>query len=137
MAIQHLPALGARVLQRLTRMVRQRKPRSPLPTSHEAAVIQAMTEHNMVTQPDESYYAQQYLRWILPELTVRFADRRVHIVDLGCGHGRLSIPLAEWCAAGGGQVIGVDLTPAAVDQARRHAATRRLTNVVFRESDVL
>jgi len=104
-------------------------------SSHEAAVIRTMTDYDMVESPDEPYYANQYLHWILPELSSRFPDRRAEILDLGCGQGRLSIPLAEWCATGGGRVTGVDLTPSAVEKARGRAAARGLSNVTFHQGD--
>jgi SAM-dependent methyltransferase len=94
-----------------------------------------MTEYNMVTHPDESYYADQYLRFILPELQRRFPDRRAAILDLGCGQGRLSLPLARWCADGGGKVSGVDLTPAAVTLASQYAREQNLGNVTFVQGD--
>lgn len=96
-----------------------------------------MTRYDMVKHPDEPYYARQYLHWILPELADRYPERHIRIVDLGCGQGRLSIPLAEWCASGQGTVAGADLTPAAVAQARSYAANRSLTNASFYEKDVL
>lgn len=105
--------------------------------SHKASVIRSMTKYDMVKHPDEPYYARQYLHWILPELTNRYPDRNIQILDLGCGQGRLSLPMAEWCAASQGMVTGVDITPAAIDRARSYAAERSATNASFRERDVL
>jgi len=96
-----------------------------------------MTGYDMVANPDEPYYARQYLHWILSELSSRFPSRRVEILDLGCGQGRLSVPLAQWCAPGCGKVTGVDLTPSAVEKARGHAAAQGLTNIAFHANDVL
>lgn len=99
--------------------------------------MRTMAAYNMVTRPDEPYYARQYLHWILPELSARYPDRRVEILDLGCGQGRLSLPLAEWCGAGGGRVNGVDLTPAVVERARQYANENGVSNVVFHEGHAL
>lgn len=104
---------------------------------HLNAVIEAATNHDMVMHPDEAYYAQQYLHWIGNELSARFADRSLQILDLGCGHRRISLPLAQRSASDTAQVIGVDITPAALSAARRYARDRNLSNVVFHESDVL
>lgn len=104
---------------------------------HHQAVIRTMTEYDMVEERDEGYYARQYLHWILPELASRYPDRRLGILDLGCGQGRLSLPLAQWCAAGGGTLEAVDITPSAVEKARASASSLGLSNVTFREADLL
>jgi ubiquinone/menaquinone biosynthesis C-methylase UbiE len=100
-------------------------------SAHNQTVVGCMNQYNMVTEPDEPYYAQQYLRVILPELERRFPHRRTAILDLGCGQGRLSLPLASWSAESGGTVTGVDLTPAAVAQAQQYAAAQHLQNLTF------
>ncbi len=104
---------------------------------HHQAVIRTMTDYDMVENRDEEYYARQYLHWILPELSSRYPGRRLGILDLGCGQGRLSLPLAQWCARGGGTVEAVDITPSAVDKARARASSLGLSNVTFREADLL
>src|SRR5262249_41622171 len=108
-----------------------------VPQSQDEAVVRLMNQYNMVTHPDESYYADQYLRFILPELERRFPDRRATILDLGCGQGRLSVPLGRWCAAGGGSVGGVDLTPAAVEFAQQHAREQNVGNATFAQGDAV
>jgi 2-polyprenyl-3-methyl-5-hydroxy-6-metoxy-1,4-benzoquinol methylase len=107
------------------------------PSAHKASVIRSMTNYDMVKHPDESYYSKQYLHWIVLELSNRYPDRNVQIVDLGCGQGRLSVPLAEWCAPGQGSVTGVDITPAAVALARQYAVERSVSNAYVHEEDVL
>lgn len=102
---------------------------------HDETVVGCMNQYDMVTQPDEPYYARQYLRVILPELERRFPHRRAAIIDLGCGQGRLSLPLARWTAPSGGRVTGVDLTPSAVAQAQRYAADQQVRNVNFVSDD--
>lgn len=107
------------------------------PLSHDEAVVRVMNEYNMVTQPDEPYYAAQYLRFILPELERRFPGHRTQILDIGCGQGRLSLPLADWCAEAGGKVIGADLTPAAIALAQHYAADQGVRNVTFVHRDAV
>ena len=104
---------------------------------HNQAVVRAMNHYNMVTEPDEPYYARQYLRFMVPELERRRPDRRVSILDLGCGQGRLALPLARWCSQAGGTVTGVDLTPAAVAQAEAYATAERLGNIKFIAKDAV
>lgn len=49
-----------------------------------------------------------------------FQDMRV--LDLGCGVGRNSIPIAQRIQSAGGKVICVDLLPSAVDKLQQYAA---------------
>jgi 2-polyprenyl-3-methyl-5-hydroxy-6-metoxy-1,4-benzoquinol methylase len=123
----------ARRLNTLERKVNPALARS----SHNESVVRTMNDYDMVTQPDEPFYAQQYLHFILPELERRFPQRRIHLVDLGCGQGRLSLPLARWCAKAGGTVTGVDLTPAAVAKAQSYAAEHGITNATFVARDAV
>jgi len=57
-------------------------------------------------------------------------------LDLGCGQGRLTLRLARWCAAAGGQVVGVDLSEAAITRARRYAQSAGQSNVDYIVADV-
>jgi ubiquinone/menaquinone biosynthesis C-methylase UbiE len=58
------------------------------------------------------------------------SDARV--LDVGCGTGRLAVALAPHV----GQVTGVDLTPAMLDQARALQARTGLRNLDWRQADV-
>lgn len=53
------------------------------------------------------------------------------VLDLGCGLGRLAIPLAELRPAA--QIVGVDVSPAMLEQA--HAAAAGVANVEFLQGD--
>jgi len=137
--------LWKRISPRLRRPVGRRFPVAS-PTSsassdglsaHLISVIETATSHNMVTNRDEQYYARQYAYWIMSELEERFPSVPVRILDLGCGYGRLSLPLAKWCGESGGRVTGVDIAQTALSAARRYAREQRLDNVAFHESDVL
>jgi 2-polyprenyl-3-methyl-5-hydroxy-6-metoxy-1,4-benzoquinol methylase len=57
-------------------------------------------------------------------------DERV--LDVGCGAGGLALALASICR----EVVGVDLTPAMLDQARAAQAARGVTNVAWETADV-
>jgi SAM-dependent methyltransferase len=54
------------------------------------------------------------------------------VVDMGCGAGIDSLIAAKMVGPAG-QVIGVDMTPAMLNKARRAGAEAGLTNVEFRE----
>lgn len=74
-----------------------------------------------------------YAEWVdyLLELC-RYHDHAPHtVVDLGCGTGNLTLPLAEL----GCQLTGVDLSPAMVAEARRKAAQRGL-DIAFHAADL-
>jgi SAM-dependent methyltransferase len=54
-----------------------------------------------------------------------------HVVDVGCGAGIDSLIAARMVGAGG-KVVGVDMTPAMLEKARRNATEVGLDNVTFR-----
>lgn len=64
-------------------------------------------------------------REAVDSLTLRPGE---HVVELGCGTGRNLLMLSE-AVGSGGRVIGVDLSPAMLDRARRRARGLRLQNV--------
>ena len=66
----------------------------------------------------------------LLEATRPQTDDRV--LDVGCGAGGLAVALASLCR----EVIGVDLTPAMLDQARAAQAAKGVTNVRWEIADV-
>ena len=55
-----------------------------------------------------------------------------HVVDVGCGAGIDSLIAARMVGADG-HVIGVDMTPAMLQKARRNAMAAGLVHVTFRE----
>ena len=56
------------------------------------------------------------------------APRRA--LDFGCGVGRVAIPMAAHCA----NVVGVDISPGMVEEARRNAGTFGIENASFEKS---
>lgn len=102
---------------------------------HRRRVIRSTQRHDMARHPDEEYYARQYWGWISDHLDSAGTRRNARYLDLGCGQGRLSLKLAQWCAGDGGRVIGVDLSETAVAQARTYAAEAGLANVEYVAED--
>jgi len=62
---------------------------------------------------------------ILRELNPQFSPRSA--MDFGCGVGRLAIPLARECST----VLGVDISPGMLSEARKNAADHGISNVEF------
>lgn len=60
-------------------------------------------------------------RWIAPDFHPREA------VDLGCGMGRLTVPLSRVCD----HITGVDISEVMLDEARRNAASHGVRNATF------
>ena len=56
-----------------------------------------------------------------------------HVLDLGCGNGSTTCDAAR--AAADGTALGIDLSSAMLDNARRRAAEAGLTNVTFVQGD--
>jgi SAM-dependent methyltransferase len=69
-----------------------------------------------------------------PELAALIEQGRFHgdVLDVGCGEAAISLALAER----GHTTVGLDLSPTAIDLARREAKTRGLTNVTFQVADI-
>ena len=67
--------------------------------------------------------ARDYADFLLPHLHDDFC-----VLDVGCGHGTITLGLAE----AAGHVIGVDSSEAEFADARRYAAERDIENVEFR-----
>jgi SAM-dependent methyltransferase len=55
------------------------------------------------------------------------------VLDVGCGAG-LDTLLAARRVAPDGRVVAIDMTPAMLDRARRHAASMRIENVEWHEA---
>ena len=69
-----------------------------------------------------------------PELAALIEQGKFHgdILDVGCGEAAISLALAER----GHTTVGLDLSPTAIDLARREAARRGLTNASFEVADI-
>jgi ubiquinone/menaquinone biosynthesis C-methylase UbiE len=58
------------------------------------------------------------------------------VLDVGCGPGRVLVPLAQHIAARGGHVTGLDLQPGMLEKAQQKAAGLGLTNVAFMQGAI-
>lgn len=69
-----------------------------------------------------------------PELAALIEQGKFHgdVLDVGCGEAAISMALAER----GHNTVGLDLSPTAIDLARREAARRGLTNATFEVADI-
>src|ERR1700733_15039255 len=69
-----------------------------------------------------------------PELAALIEQGKFHgdVLDVGCGEAAISLHLAEQ----GYTTVGLDLSPTAIDLARREADKRGLTNVSFAVADI-
>jgi len=61
--------------------------------AHERLVQRASSCHDMMRHPDEPYYDKQYMHWIRQTIGDGFKD--FVSLDLCCGQGRLTLPIAE------------------------------------------
>jgi len=69
-----------------------------------------------------------------PELAALIEQGKFHgdVLDVGCGEAAISLALAER----GVTAVGLDLSPTAIDLARREAERRGLPNVSFEVADI-
>jgi ubiquinone/menaquinone biosynthesis C-methylase UbiE len=76
-------------------------------------------------------------RWRTVENSAAYLDPTlrpgVRLLDVGCGPGTLTVDLARRVAPG--EVVGIDLAPSVIAEARRHAAEAGVANVSFRAGD--
>ncbi|WP_238327479.1 class I SAM-dependent methyltransferase [Paenibacillus gorillae] len=67
---------------------------------------------------------------IVMEQLQQFEHEAVQVLDLGCGVGRNSIPIAEQIQASGGQVTCVELLPMAVERLIANAEQYGVTDTI-------
>ncbi len=89
---------------------------------------------DMAADADEAYYAEQYRHWLAPVMA-ELRDHSALVLDVGCGHGRLALAVAE--SLPDSRVVGVDVSPGALAGARAHAAERGLENLELHEQDAV
>lgn len=73
--------------------------------------------------------AENSAAYVLDEITPG-----AHVLDVGCGPGSITVDFARRCAPG--RVLGIDLEPGVLDDARRLAREAGLDNVEFKAADV-
>lgn len=69
-----------------------------------------------------------------PELAALVRDGKISgdVLDAGCGHAELALALA----AAGSTVVGIDLSPTAIEAATKAAQERKLSNATFVCDDI-
>ena len=97
----------------------------------EYAIVCTSSSYDMTTAPAEQYYADIYLHFIRNDLQLHFGERKISILDAGCGQGRISLPLA----AEGHTVTGLDLSPDVIEKAQSYAKQSGL-NIEYFVSDL-
>lgn len=103
--------------------------------AHNQSVVRSTQKYDMVAAADESYYAKQYWQRIHAILQTEALSRDSRILDVGCGQGRMSIPLAKWCHHPA-QVTAVDLSASAIAQAKNYAAQADVSAIDFQTTDL-
>lgn len=99
------------------------------PSDLQELQVAASTErYDMVSAPDEPYYAEQYWRAITPHLAS--FPTGATVIDLGCSQGRISLRMAARFPDG--QIVGCDLSTGAVAAAKANAERRSIHNAEFR-----
>ena len=73
--------------------------------------------------------AENSAAYLLPHLS----DGQ-RILDVGCGPGTLTVDLARRVGPNG-SIVGIDLSPAVVQEATAHASAEQVGNVTFRTGD--
>lgn len=84
--------------------------------------------HTSVTTDHARRGAADSAGFIIPHIKPNFT-----ILDVGCGPGSITADLATFVPQG--KVTGVDFVSSVVDQARKHAESRGLTNIEFQQMD--
>jgi ubiquinone/menaquinone biosynthesis C-methylase UbiE len=90
--------------------------------------------YDMIDAVDEAFYADQYLHWLNLAIATARLPANTECLELGCGHGRLALRLAERFPQG--HVTGVDISSLSLAAAQRHAQERGLKNVSWAEADI-
>lgn len=102
------------------------------PKSHDEAIKYRMSRYDMVGNPDEPYYAEQYMYWI-KAICGPWLSKYPTILDVGCGQGRLAFSVAQWLP--NSRLTGVDLSTEAIAKANEYADELNVRNVQFITSD--
>jgi SAM-dependent methyltransferase len=102
---------------------RLRSRRSPLPCPAEVAwLVEVATPLARATRSDE----------VVRQLAPRPGAR---VIDIGCGPGRVTIPLAR-AVGPGGEVIALDVQAAMLAKVAEKAESERIANIRLMQSDV-
>ncbi len=80
-------------------------------------VIRVTKQYNMAAEKNEDFFARLYLHHIRERIERVFGKRRITILDVGCGQGRIALPLARE----GHGVTGIDVSEQAIESGKRSA----------------
>jgi SAM-dependent methyltransferase len=84
--------------------------------------------HEAVLRSHRQRTAANSAKYLMPRLA-----RGASLLDIGCGPGTLTVDLAQLVAPG--PVVGIDLEASVLDDARRMADARGITNLTLRGGD--
>ncbi|KOR36675.1 hypothetical protein AM228_10905 [Planktothricoides sp. SR001] len=119
--------LTSRVFDKLSRIFRG-VANNFEPEDIQENLVRKSTQYNMVTAPDEPYYAEQYWTFIRPHLDK--LSGQIQAIDLGCCQGRFTLRLAQLFPTG--QVVACDFSPDAISTAKQYAQKASVTNISYR-----
>lgn len=102
------------------------------PENIQETLVAGSAVYDMVSAPDETYYADQYWRVISPFFTGM--PEEAQCLDLGCSQGRFSLRLATLFPQG--KILACDISELAIAAARRNADEAKLRNVEFRVESI-
>jgi 2-polyprenyl-3-methyl-5-hydroxy-6-metoxy-1,4-benzoquinol methylase len=106
--------------------------RTFLPSRYQKlAILHTASRYDMSAEPAEQFFTELYLRFIRQDIVDIFGSGKITILDAGCGQGRISLPLMKE----GHRVTGIDLSPEAVDAARRNRESQGISGD-FRVLDI-
>ena len=131
LAVFRLINLAARTTGFLAKRLRALAMKMDPDKDGHTAIVRS-TKYNMVTEPNEPFYMEQYWRLLSEHLPL--IPEEAQILDLGCGQGRLSIQLAAKLP--GSTVSGCDLSSRAITEASDIAMEKGVSNLCFHTQSI-
>lgn len=104
--------------------------RTVYPPRYKKMAIIASSRYDMYKEPSEVFFSEIYLHFILQDLKEFFLTSPISILDVGCGQGRLSIPLAKE----GHRVTAIDISSDALKKAQQYANEQKVC-IQFKQMD--
>lgn len=77
---------------------------------------------------------ESLVEYIIEYIKMNFKEEKIDVLDIGIGSGAISLSLAKSCK--NTQILGVDISKAALSVANKNLDSLKLANVEFRESDL-
>ena len=97
----------------------------------------------------DKFYQSDLWTEVLPEVTLQkrwprdrmeaviaYGGEGDRILDVGCGPGRVAIPIARHLAQQGGDVVAMDIQEEMLQRVREKALKENLTNIQFLQGDM-